>query len=96
MATRTARNSRQLSITFPNRWGGKRPGAGRKRLAKRKRVRHRTRPKLASRFPVHVTMRVKHDVRRLRNFKMCAVLRRAFVAGCRREGFRICQFSVHQ
>ena len=98
MATRTARTStlhgRQLSIAFPDRWGGKRKGAGRERLAKRKRVGHRTRPKLASRFPVHVTMRVKHDVRRLRNFKMCAVLRKAFVAGCRRDGFRICQFSV--
>ncbi len=94
MTTRTASNNRQLSIPFPNRWGGKRKGAGRKRRASRKRVSHRTRPRLASRFPVHVTMRVKDDVRRLRNFKMCAVLRRAFVAGCKRQGFRICQFSV--
>ena len=33
-------------------------------------------------------------LRRLRTFKLVAVLRQAFSRGCRKDGFRICQFSV--
>jgi len=47
-----------------------------------------------ARFPMHVTKRVRSDVTRLRRFELCAVLRRAFVLGCRRGEFRICQFSI--
>ena len=53
-----------------------------------------TRPVTKARFPVHVTKRVCRDVARLRNFELVPVLRRAFVHGCRRNGFRICQFSI--
>jgi REP element-mobilizing transposase RayT len=42
----------------------------------------------------HVTVRMKSDVARLRNFALCAVLRRAFVHGCKKDQFRICQFSI--
>jgi hypothetical protein len=34
------------------------------------------------------------DIARLRNFELCAVLRRAFVYGCKKDLFRICQFSI--
>jgi REP element-mobilizing transposase RayT len=74
--------------------GGKRAGAGRKRSGPRARVAHVTRPVTAFRFPVHVTTRMRGDVARLRNFALCPVLRRAFVQGCRKDGFRICQFSI--
>jgi hypothetical protein len=37
---------------------------------------------------------MRRDVPRLRNFELAKVLRQAFVKGCRREGFRICQFSI--
>ena len=74
--------------------GGKRPGAGRKRVAPRRRVAHRQRPVVKQRFPVHVTVRVRGDVARLRNFELCSVLRRAFARGCSRDDFRICQFSI--
>jgi REP element-mobilizing transposase RayT len=47
-----------------------------------------------ARFPLHVTKRVRSDVTRLRRFELCAVLRRAFVLGCRSGSFRICQFSI--
>jgi putative transposase len=68
--------------------GGARKGAGRKRtLPGRPRVSHRARPVTKHRFPVHVTPR-------LRNFELCAVLRRAFVYGCKKDQFRICQFSI--
>ncbi len=43
---------------------------------------------------MHVTLRIERDVARLRNFELCAVLRRAFVYGCRHGEFRICQFSI--
>ena len=85
---------RQLSITFPNTWGGRRKSAGRPRLAPRPRVPHTRRPKLASRFPVHVTVRLRAGLPRLRGFELAKVLRRAFVHGCDAGVFRICQFSV--
>ena len=43
---------------------------------------------------MHVTVRMRADVPRLRNFELCAVLRRAFVYGCKKDEFRICQFSI--
>jgi hypothetical protein len=75
--------------------GGARPGAGRKPvLPGRARLRHEARPEIDARFPVHVTKRVRRDVTRLRRFELCRVLRAAFVFGCRRSEFRICQFSI--
>jgi hypothetical protein len=61
--------------------------------AGRKRLPHRPRELTKARFPVHVTVRVRPRVPRLRNFELCAVLRRAFVHGCKKDEFRICQFS---
>jgi REP element-mobilizing transposase RayT len=75
-------------------WGGRRDGAGRKRRPGRRPARHVARPKLASRFPVHVTKRVVAGVPKLRSFKLAPVLRACFVRGCARPGFRICQFSI--
>ena len=89
-----ARKTTQLTIHYPAGWGGRRAGAGRKRQGSRKRVPHRARPKLASRFPVHVTVRMLGGLPRLRGFDSAKVLRRAFVHGCKHDGFRICQFSV--
>ncbi len=86
--------TRQTSIAFPCTWGGKRKHAGRKRQGPRKRVSHTTRPALASRFPVHVTVRLAPGMPRLRGRKAAKALRHAFVHGCDRGRFRICQFSV--
>ncbi len=89
------KRSRQTEIAFrrPGR-GGKRPGAGRKRVAPRPRVPHRKRPLLKSRFPVHVTVRLAPGLPRLRGPGPAKVLRYAFVHGCDKDVFRICQFSV--
>jgi REP element-mobilizing transposase RayT len=84
----------QVEIEFPNTWGGKRRKAGRKRKAPRPQVKHRARPPLASRFPVHITVRVTDRVRKLRGFRMASALRKVFAQSCKREGFRICHFSV--
>ena len=75
--------------------GGVREGAGRpKVLPGKRRVPHRARARLKARFPVHVNTRVRRDVPRLRNRKMCAVIRNAMWAVMDEAGFRICQFSV--
>jgi len=89
--------SRQTKIRFPNGWGGKRKGAGRKqRLPGPRRTPHRARPRLASRFPVHVTTRIRDEVPRLRNRKRCKVIRAAMLAVLDQPGFRICEFSVQK
>ena len=90
--------------------GGARKGAGRKRtLPGRPRVSHKSREVTKARFPVQVTVRMRPEIARLRNFELCAVLRRAFVYGCKKSSeasassnsgattatsFRICQFSI--
>jgi len=84
----------QLEMEFRSRHGGKRPGAGRKRVAPRPRVPHRKRLPLASRFPVHVTVRLVAGLPRLRGPGPARRLKEAFVRGCDKDVFRICQFSV--
>ena len=86
--------SRQQRLVFRTH-GGAREGAGRKpAIPGKPRLRHETRPEADPRFPVHITLRMRKDVPRLCNFELCKVLRRAFVYGCRKDGFRICQFSI--
>lgn len=89
-----ARRTKQLGMKFRT-WGGKRKGAGRKRrLSGPRRVAHRRRPRLASRFPVHVTSRVVPGGPRLRSRKACRIIRNAMFAVSDQAGFRICQFSI--
>ena len=93
MAKHPGHRDRQQDLPFRTH-GGARKNAGRKRKAPRRRVAHVTRKTTCARYPVHVTVRVRSEVARLRNFELCKVLRLAFVRGCSRDGFRICQFSV--
>jgi putative transposase len=74
-------------------WGGKRKGAGRKKKPGAG-VSHLARPKLAARFPVHVTVKVKPEVFGLRSRRSFRVIQRAFYAGNNRFGFRLNHFSV--
>ncbi len=88
------RTSRQQDLPFHAR-GGKRKGAGRKPAVPGKpKLRHVARPEAEARYPVHITVRMREDVPRLRRFELCKVLRRAFVLGCKKDEFRICQFSI--
>ncbi len=43
---------------------------------------------------MHVTIRLRRDLAGLRNFELAKALKRAFVRGCHKVGFRICQFSI--
>jgi putative transposase len=86
--------SQQLSLPVPNTWGGRRPCAGRKRIADRPLTPHRTRPAHSSSCPVHVTLRALF--RPLRSQHVLPTLRIAIAGANKRapEHFRITQFSV--
>ena len=75
-------------------WGGRRKGAGRKPVGEKARLRHGKRPVLKKRFPVHVTWRMRSDVRWLRKPQCFRALSRAFWGGCNRFGFRLIHYSV--
>ncbi|HXD16945.1 MAG TPA: hypothetical protein VN654_08005, partial [Vicinamibacterales bacterium] len=89
----SSRNSQQ-ELPLKGRHGGARKGAGRKPAPGRPRVPHVPRPVLKPSWPVHVTVRMRRGAPKLRNFELAKVLRQAFVKGCRKDGFRICQFSI--
>ena len=55
---------------------------------------HRRRAKLAARFPVHVTLRLREGVPSLRNPALFADVSSALRAGRNRFGFRLNHFSV--
>jgi putative transposase len=74
-------------------WGGKRVGAGRKKKPGAG-VSHHARPRLASRFPVHVTLKMRAEVFGLRSKRSFRVIERAFYAGNDRFGLRLNHFSV--
>ncbi|MBK8096415.1 MAG: transposase [Planctomycetes bacterium] len=86
-------------LPFRPQHGGRRPGAGRKPNGLEAGVGHRTRAALAPRFPVHVTVKLRAGLPRLRRRDEYAALRAAFVAGCRGTAaaagaFRLCHFAV--
>ena len=85
-------NSIQQDLPLPL-WGGARRGAGRKRKSPRKNVPHCTR-KQFRRGTLHVTMRLRREVWNLRSHRCFRALKRAFVEGCDRFGFRVVHFSV--
>jgi len=90
------RRPKQLDISFRT-WGGWRRGAGRPRArGRRVAVPHRARPTVRSRYPLHVVLRFRRDLRSMRTDARAAVIRRAFVAGCNKEGFRIIDWSIQR
>jgi putative transposase len=83
----------QLSLVFPNRWGGSRRGAGRK-PGPRPKTAHRIRPAHRGWQPAHVTLRA--GFRKLRSERIFGALQRAFRRSLQRapEEFRVLQFSI--
>src|SRR5262245_52536940 len=86
------KKSRQQEFGFVN-WGGKRRGAGRKPKGERAGVSHARRGRLAARFPVLVTMRLREGLRTLR-VNDSHVLIRTAVAAASGDGFRVVEYSV--
>jgi putative transposase len=91
---RAGKGARQGRLDFPSGWGGRRKGAGRRPKGARAGVSHRARPRLGSRFPVHVTLRLREGLPTLRRRAEHGVLVAAFGAGCERGGFRLVHYSV--
>jgi putative transposase len=86
----------QLCLTFPNSWGGRRKGAGRKARAERRKVAHQARPMHRAREPVHITTRM--TIRSLRSQFLFPTVVGAIADTNRQRGqqFRIVQFSVQR
>jgi hypothetical protein len=84
----------QLTLPFPNTWGGRRAGAGRKPGSGRSRMRHASRPNHRASEPVFVTLR--SELGSLRSpFVFPTILRGVRDFNERWEGrFRIVHFSV--
>ncbi len=95
LALKPSKRPRQLTLAFPATWGGKRPGAGRKRApGERPKTPHRALAPHDARHPVHATLR--SSFRPLRSQHVYPTLRIALARANRREPrrFRILQFSV--
>jgi REP-associated tyrosine transposase len=86
-------------LPFSKGRGGRRRGAGRKPKGAKAGVSHRARAELKRRFPVHVTVKLKQGLPKLRQHGERASLLAAFAAGCdgtaRSPGaFRLCHFAI--
>ena len=89
------KSDRQLSLDLraPESHGGRREGAGR-RPGPNPLVRHRSRPKLASRHPCHVTLRVREGVPSLRAPAFVRAFEETLARGCDRGGFRLVHYTL--
>jgi REP element-mobilizing transposase RayT len=81
--------------------GGRRPGAGRKPKGEKAGVSHAPRPRLAARFPAHITLKLLKGLPRMRSKNEYKALRAAFAAGCKGtaraadgDTFRLCHYAV--
>ncbi|MBA3502589.1 MAG: transposase [Myxococcota bacterium] len=84
----------QLGLDLTARtWGGKREGAGRKKSGTRD-PSHRPRPKHVARNPLHVVLRVKESVGRLRRREVYAGAHRALLQIAARIAFRVVHMSI--
>jgi putative transposase len=84
----------QLSLAIPDTWGGRRRGAGRKRVGLRPSTPHRARPPHSDRHPVLITLRSRF--RPLRSEFVLPTVRLAIRDAGEREPerFRIVHYSV--
>jgi putative transposase len=75
-------------------WGGRRLGAGRKRLSPRPNVAHRARPRHVAAHPVHVTLRSLFRPLRSEHVFPTVAVAVGTAARRRPEAFRVLHFSV--
>ena len=84
----------EQQLTLPmHGWGGAREGAGRK-AGPNPRIRHLSREPLASRFPCHVTVKVRKGVPSLRTAKLVREVERSFSRAKERGDFRLAHYSI--
>lgn len=86
--------AQQLSLGLKT-WGGKRKGAGRKPRGEQACVSRRARPKLAARFPVHVSMKLRDDIGNLKKDQRFVQIEKALVAvKIHRDSFRVVHYCL--
>lgn len=84
--------NKQLELAiYKGRWGGRRPGSGRKRIHS-KGVAHRTREKVSARSPLHINFKFQTSIR---NKETLRVLKRAII-NARSHGLRIIHYSMQR
>ena len=89
----------QLALGLPppkSKHGGRRAGAGRPRSGKRGEAPHRARPIHRKRHPVHVVLRARRDVPRLRRANTFQAIRAAMRMMGARIGFRVVHASIQR
>ena len=89
---RARRRPEQLELRRRSH-GGRRAGAGRPKTGT-DRMPHVRREALASRFPVHITLKIREDAPRLRSPESRRVLIECLYAGCERLGVRVVEYSI--
>jgi REP element-mobilizing transposase RayT len=92
-------NTENMQLGFelePERtWGGARDGAGRNTLKGRHDADHRRRPDVSPNVPMHVVLRTRPDVPRLRQRSMYQAIRKALRLTIHRSaGFRVVHTSI--
>jgi REP element-mobilizing transposase RayT len=85
----------ELALKPAFRWGGSRPGAGRK-PGNARHVPHASRPSFSRHHPSHVTLRVRPDVPSLRSGRLVRELERSLREAKERAGFRLIAYSVQR
>src|SRR5262245_56444028 len=93
MSRRSRKRHVQQDLPFRKR-GGKRKGAGRPKQRFRARERHKKRPALSSRSPVHVTLRLEKDIGTLRTRDTYHAFRRALSTARQRADFRVVEITL--
>ena len=82
--------AKQLSLNLSKgRWGGRRTGAGKKRVHSRG-VAHRTRERVNQRLPLHINFKYRIQIK---NKAFLKILKRALL-NSRRQGLKILHYSV--
>jgi REP element-mobilizing transposase RayT len=89
------RREPQLELDLRRRtWGGARKGAGRKKTGRRADAPHRARPEISKRHPIHVVIRTRDDVPRLRRGPIFRAIDRALRLTLGLHGFRVVHTSI--
>jgi hypothetical protein len=75
-------------------WGGARPGAGRKKKPGKLDPPHRARPEISELSAVHIVLRTRSEVPRLRQRRVYRELQEVLAERPGQPDFRVCQLSI--
>ena len=84
----------QGEFSFPNGWGGRRKGAGRKPVGRQAGVSHRVRTRSKRYEPLFVTMKLRWGLPSLRLSEEATVIQDAIRRGNEREDFRVVHATI--